>query len=440
MTPTPAPFSNVPTQDEIARRQKMAQALMGQAVDASPVEHWTQALARVVKGGVGGMWDNQARQGQQDRQSAVMKALSGDPSFSKLGPDMQGMIANNDGLLNSVAGKVIGNQLDPNAGLRRQLLEAQVQKAQRGPTTDWGKQGAVFQGKDGNFYTVQFASDGRREIKPVATADGTPLEPARGVKTVDDGTGTRVISQASGKDVRRIATDIDGKKTAEAIGTARGKFIVAQPKLEMNLHALDSQNAMAKEEIGLALNDIKSGRVTGWAGLLAPYAPGTSAYALSRRLITLKALVGLDKLGEMRDGSATGASGLGALSEKEMDLLTSVFGSLEQKQDAGTLSRNLKRLERLLDGRVKRLRDAYEKDKRLYGLGRGQGQYTRVPQHGGPVSTIPPPPEPTQTAPAYRPVHPQAVQMLQANPTPETKAQFDEIFGAGAADRVLGGR
>lgn len=131
MTPTPAPFSNVPTQDEIARRQKMAQALMGQAVDASPVEHWTQALARVVKGGVGGMWDNQARQGQQDRQSAVMKALSGDPSFSKLGLDMQGMLSNSPELLNSVAGKVIGNHLDPNAGLRTQMLHAQIAQMER---------------------------------------------------------------------------------------------------------------------------------------------------------------------------------------------------------------------------------------------------------------------------------------------------------------------
>jgi hypothetical protein len=99
MTPTPAPFSNAPTQDEIARRQKMAQLLMGQATDASPVGHWTQALARVVKGGVGGMWDNQARQGQQDRQSAVIQALSGDPSFAKMTPGMQGMLANDPQLL-----------------------------------------------------------------------------------------------------------------------------------------------------------------------------------------------------------------------------------------------------------------------------------------------------------------------------------------------------
>jgi hypothetical protein len=34
---------------------------------------------------------------------------------------------------------------------------------------------------------------------------------------------------------------------------------------------------------------------------------------------------------------------------------------------------------------------------------------------------------------------PEALQMLRSNPTPKMRAQFDEIFGAGAADRVLGG-
>jgi hypothetical protein len=34
----------------------------------------------------------------------------------------------------------------------------------------------------------------------------------------------------------------------------------------------------------------------------------------------------------------------------------------------------------------------------------------------------------------------EAVEMLRQNPTPQTMAQFDEIFGAGASSRVLGSR
>jgi flagellar protein FlgJ len=35
---------------------------------------------------------------------------------------------------------------------------------------------------------------------------------------------------------------------------------------------------------------------------------------------------------------------------------------------------------------------------------------------------------------------PQAVEMLKGNPTPEAQAQFDEVFGKGAAARALGGQ
>jgi hypothetical protein len=70
----------------------------------------------------------------------------------------------------------------------------------------------------------------------------------------------------------------------------------------------------------------------------------------------------------MRDSSATGASGLGALSEKEMELLTSVFGSLDQKQDAATLERNLRRVQELMEGREERMREAFGKDLARFGM------------------------------------------------------------------------
>ena len=175
-------------------------------------------------------------------------------------------------------------------------------------------------------------------------------------------------------DGSQINKDFAGKE----IELARGKFLVAQPKLEMNLEALESQTNMAKQEIASALEDIKGGGVTSWAGIYASYAPGTTAFALSRRLLTLKALVGLDKLSEMRDGSPTGASGLGALSASEMELLTSVFGSLDQKQDAATLEKNLRRVDELMSGRVSRMREAYGKDLARFGMSSPQPARKRL--------------------------------------------------------------
>ena len=80
----------------------------------------------------------------------------------------------------------------------------------------------------------------------------------------------------------------------------------------------------------------------------------------------------------MRDGSPTGASGLGALSASEMELLTSVFGSLDQKQDAATLEKNLRRVDELMSGRVSRMRDAYGKDLARFGMSSPQPARKRL--------------------------------------------------------------
>jgi hypothetical protein len=51
--------------------------LMQQGMSTEPVGHWTQALARVLQGGVGGMYQSQAKQGEQQGTQAMVQALSG---------------------------------------------------------------------------------------------------------------------------------------------------------------------------------------------------------------------------------------------------------------------------------------------------------------------------------------------------------------------------
>lgn len=63
--------------EDIAYQRKLAMSLMGQATDASPVGHWTQALARPVQGMVGGMYQQSARQGEQDANQEIARALQG---------------------------------------------------------------------------------------------------------------------------------------------------------------------------------------------------------------------------------------------------------------------------------------------------------------------------------------------------------------------------
>lgn len=74
--------------------------------------------------------------------------------------------------------------------------------------------------------------------------------------------------------------------------------------------------------------------------------PGTAAHDVSKLLDGIKANIAFDKLQQMRESSPTGAA-LGAVSDREMALLQSVVGSLEQSQSAAQFKQNLQRLRNL---------------------------------------------------------------------------------------------
>lgn len=65
-TGVPIPASYSP--ETISQQRRMAMQLMQQGQDASPVQHWTQALARVLQGGMGGY-----QLAQADKQDRMMQ-------------------------------------------------------------------------------------------------------------------------------------------------------------------------------------------------------------------------------------------------------------------------------------------------------------------------------------------------------------------------------
>jgi hypothetical protein len=64
------------TPDSVAQARKMAQALMSQGLSGQPVQHWTQALGRVLQAGVGSMWDSQANTGEREGKASANAALA----------------------------------------------------------------------------------------------------------------------------------------------------------------------------------------------------------------------------------------------------------------------------------------------------------------------------------------------------------------------------
>lgn len=134
------------TPQEIARTRKLAEALMSEATDASPVQHWTQGLARVVKGGVGGYQAGQAGRmelaGQQAGSSSLAKALAG----GSMEDAASGLMANpymaQSGM--DMATKVIGNreaqaraaqQAQDQFNRQKQLLDYRQELSRKDPMT-----------------------------------------------------------------------------------------------------------------------------------------------------------------------------------------------------------------------------------------------------------------------------------------------------------------
>lgn len=82
---------------------------------------------------------------------------------------------------------------------------------------------------------------------------------------------------------------------------------------------------------------------TGLGGQVTSVIGGSPASDLEGLLNSVRANVGFDRLQQMRNESPTGGA-LGQVSNREMELLTSTLGSLQQKQGPTQLKDNLKRI------------------------------------------------------------------------------------------------
>lgn len=87
-----------------------------------------------------------------------------------------------------------------------------------------------------------------------------------------------------------------------------------------------------------------SGMTTGLTGKAQSYVPGTDAYNLNQRLLTIKANLGFDRLQQMRDASPTGGA-LGQVAVQELNALQSTVGSLELGQSKEELAKNLNKID-----------------------------------------------------------------------------------------------
>lgn len=157
------------------------------------------------------------------------------------------------------------------------------------------------------------------------------------------------VNKKNPSEVRTIAGDSKGMVDFEASKAGAVEKAKALATREVAKPEQDKQNQkvadIVTQDIDRAIKTIDSATLptTGATGNLISSVGGTAAHDLSKLLDTVKSNAGFQELSKMRQASPTGAA-LGSVTERELALLQSTIGNLEQSQSEAQLKDNLRRV------------------------------------------------------------------------------------------------
>lgn len=250
-------------------------------------------------------------------------------------------------------------------GINQQMMTA----AQRAELAQGNYGAPVFT----NQGIAQF--DKKGNYKFAMGVDGKPLQPA----SFDPATQGAVAGA-------KTAATKEAEKNAER----PAKAIEAKSALDSTFSSMDR----LRDAAATILNDPNLGRVTGVAGMF-PSMPGGGAADVENNLGNLKSQIGFTVLQAMRDASKTGGA-LGAISDKENELLQNNLAPLGKSQSTEQMKKSLQSIIDYVDGAKARLSGAYEQQ---YG-----GTQPAAPQAALPSGGVLSPSQPASQAPGGRTV------------------------------------
>jgi hypothetical protein len=152
---------------------------------------------------------------------------------------------------------------------------------------------------------------------------------------------------------RALQRELTGSRIAAASGLADKRIEADKAKAAAKAGAQAPDPAALQNDIDFA-NTLAgkakdaAGRVnmfTAGLGSLTSAIPGSPAADLEALLEPLQSNIAFDKLRELKEKSKTGASGLGSVTEREIDLLMNNIVSLRQKQSPAQLRKALGEIE-----------------------------------------------------------------------------------------------
>ncbi|WP_241128765.1 hypothetical protein [Achromobacter xylosoxidans] len=216
---------------------------------------------------------------------------------------------------------------------RNQINQAMMTAAQRAEL-EKGSYSAPAQSSQGFFQ-----ADRSGNVRVLKGPDGKPLMPV-----TLDATGQAAVAGA-----KTTAT-----KEAEKAVAKPGQAIEAKAALDSTLSSMDRLRSAAEE----ALNDPNLGRVTGVMGMF-PNMPGGGAADVENKLGNLKSQIGFTVLQAMRDASKTGGA-LGAISDKENELLQNNLAPLGKSQSTEQMRQSLQSIIDYVDAAKGRLNSTYQ--------------------------------------------------------------------------------
>lgn len=126
-------------------------------------------------------------------------------------------------------------------------------------------------------------------------------------------------------------------------GTPARKIAEEDIKKKMAVDAQKAEADLVIKKINDTLGQVNSFSAGGMAGTkdIPLLGQATGASDLASNLDTITSSLGLNKLMEMKSNSKAGASGMGQLSDREMNLLTSALTSVKQSQSPEQLKKHL---------------------------------------------------------------------------------------------------
>lgn len=211
-------------------------------------------------------------------------------------------------------------------------------------------EGQRLQGSDGNVYVVRNGVPVPEAAQaPQALRIGTP-DPYAQPKAEADTTAAQARARAEAAQAPyagTIAAANAAKAQAEATKAERdlaAQQSTASPQQQRMMADLANDEVLAA--ISNAREKLNAGWSAGYAARLPEWLQPQNAVDLGGALNTIASRLTLDKLGQLKQASPTGASGLGSLTEKEGALLRDSVAALGQTQSPEVLADNLAAVER----------------------------------------------------------------------------------------------